>query len=269
MVSKINRPSWVTTIVVVLIGLYFIILGLTNFQSPDLFFTLGGVLLIAYVLYRKRYPKEISPSSFSVLQGIETGMAEMKKSAIEDKKEAEKQEIPLKEYVTKKYAFSDARDKVKVGSLGSLLLGLLLSILFIGLGVYQAKKEWRVSHQFLETTCTIQDKKMSSYRSTNKIEYQVQFYVAYRANHEMITEWASLTPTTGTNTNSFFARLGTGKFTVGQSYPCWYDPNNIKSVALERGYSWFVIFFLGISSAVFILLSWVIIKYKLINRTRQ
>jgi len=253
-VSKINRPSKFTTVVVLLIGILFIKSGLSNLQSPDLIF---GVALITWVLYRNRYPKEVSPSP---IQEITGAFSKIKKEMQEDRKAAEAQGIPIKEYLQqKKYAAANTAAIQEV-SLNTLLFGLAILIVFMAVGTYMLKEEWRLNHEFLETTCKILDKQMYSYREKQTTFYRANFYLSYPAENQMITKWTSSTPQSPSTSSYYLADNTLKKFDKGQTYPCWFDPKDPHSVALERGYGFFPVVFFGVPVVVFVLLVRVTVK---------
>jgi hypothetical protein len=259
LISKINQPSRTTIIIVILIGSLFIWKGVQHFPSEDIYALGMGIALIAWVLYRNRYPKPPTPSP---LQDIQIAFSEIKKKMLADQKEAEEQDIPLKEYLTKKYE-DNAGTKVEVGSLGSLLAGLLIATVFVLVGAYMLKEEWRLNNQFLETTCKIQDKSLGSSERKDKTYYSTKFYVSYRAGSQTITQWIDSSLLETSTSSQYAAQETLDKFKKDQSYPCWYDSKNIRKVALERGYSWFAILFFGTSLGIFILLAWTVVKDKL------
>jgi hypothetical protein len=114
--------------------------------------------------------------------------------------------------------------------LGAAFLFLLLSRTVI--------PEWRANHEFVETTAVVLDKRVEqrSDRDGNPV-----FAPKARIHYEQAPDdvWTyDIAGTTFSNAADAQGRLD--RLTIGQTYPCWYDPMNPEAAVLVRGYSlWF------------------------------
>lgn len=73
----------------------------------------------------------------------------------------------------------------------------------------------------------------------SQLRYRPQIQIQYEVDSEQHTRW------TYRHWKPDFvlredAVAVTERFQIGQSYPCWYDPDDPQQVVLERGYNWWV-----------------------------
>jgi len=119
-----------------------------------------------------------------------------------------------------------------------LLFVLIISMVFFTITYYQLIEQWRIDHQFVQTTCTILDKKLNSFFSgKGSTSYSSTFYVSYTAGQQTYKQWVSAKLDSG---SSSFYSLESGildSYTKDQQYTCWYDPSVPSVAVLNRGYS--------------------------------
>ncbi|MBN2294355.1 MAG: DUF3592 domain-containing protein [Pirellulales bacterium] len=127
-----------------------------------------------------------------------------------------------------------------LGSFGELVFfGLFLLIGCAGLVVMVTTlliPEWRVNHEFVETTCVILAKQIGSqdgedgtlYRPEIEIEYQI-------AGKQYRTRTYDITGTYSSGRADKEKILK--QFDIGKRYDCWYDPRHPEVAVLVRGYS--------------------------------
>ena len=121
---------------------------------------------------------------------------------------------------------------------GILLLlgcgGLVAAVVFL------VVPQWRVNHEFVQTTCRLEDKRLGGteggdgtlYRPELKIEYQVDG-VAYHSSWTYDIQHAY---SSGREEKEAIL----ARFSPGQQYTCWYDPADPFVVVLVRGYNWWI-----------------------------
>ena len=114
--------------------------------------------------------------------------------------------------------------------------GLLLS------GV--AAPEWRINHEFRESTCTILAKGLAKTTiadppATVITNWRPCLLVRYSVNGVVHESWSQ--GPTATNTADRELALGRlSAWTLGAETVCWYDPAFPQTVVLQRGYSWWL-----------------------------
>jgi hypothetical protein len=111
--------------------------------------------------------------------------------------------------------------------------------------------EWRVNHEFAETTCRVVGKHVGEkdfgeegrlYRPEIKIQYEVGG-VEYKDLHYDVHWHAGSREERSTYSGDREQALavldGFELYSVSQkTYPCWYDPSNASVAVLVRGYGW-------------------------------
>ncbi len=117
---------------------------------------------------------------------------------------------------------------------GSLAVGLaLLTLVLTSLVI----PEWRVNQQFVETTCTLLDKRLEervddgtpTFRPRLLVRYQVQGVTYDRWTYDAAGMFSS---------NRDEQQIVLDRFVVGQKYPAWCDPWDPQVAVLARGYTW-------------------------------
>jgi hypothetical protein len=122
-----------------------------------------------------------------------------------------------------------------------LVAGLVFGgILLSGLAV----PEWRINHHFAPAQCTILGKGLLRRTSTEPAggsasTWQPCLLVRYDAAGRSVESWSQPSRTTLT-TDREEAIAGLSAWRLGDIVPCWYDPANVGTVVLERGYNWWM-----------------------------
>ena len=115
-----------------------------------------------------------------------------------------------------------------------------------GRSVWFLLPEWRVNHEFVETTCRVLDRRIVEKRVEDGLLYGPELELEYSAGPGGPITAPSHYDIHGAYANSRGAaqaildRFQTRSQAVGQPYPCWYDPANPSVVVLSRGYRWWV-----------------------------
>jgi len=107
--------------------------------------------------------------------------------------------------------------------------------------------EWRVNHEFIETTCQVLGKQIVAkdgdkdgvlYRPEIRIRYEVDG-VVYKDRHYDISYYDRREGYISGQENAQAILDGFELYSVSQkTYPCWYDPANPGVAVLVRGYGW-------------------------------
>jgi hypothetical protein len=99
--------------------------------------------------------------------------------------------------------------------------------------------EWRVNQGYVETTATVLAKQLGEQATEREIHYRPEFTIGYQVDGQKyeqttydILRWYS----------SGRAEQQTllDQFTIGETYPAWYDPAEPERVVLERSFSWWL-----------------------------
>lgn len=125
----------------------------------------------------------------------------------------------------------------------SLLFGFI-GLAVLAAGGYVAYREVRVHTRFIEHKCVVLEKHLRVNNSTDGAPtYRPDFLIEYTVDGQVYREWA-YDITGGYSSGRGSKERVLASFTVGQQYPCWYDPAKPDSVVLVRNYSWFLYLFL-------------------------
>lgn len=104
--------------------------------------------------------------------------------------------------------------------------------------------EWRVNHEFVETTCKVLDKRIGEiqgedgplYRPEIKIEYDVGIVTYSDWQYDILKTYSSGRENAQAVLDQFVAY----EKVKDNRYPCWYDPANPKKAVLVRDYRWWI-----------------------------
>lgn len=126
---------------------------------------------------------------------------------------------------------------------------------------YLLFKEWQINHNFIQTDCRILDEHLNHSVKINngstQLLYSPTFFISYEVGNKLIRQWSGLSPIRLSTPYLIDNRNG---FIKGESYPCWYNPDNPRIVVLERGYSLFSLAFLLLSLYLFVTIFYLMIK---------
>jgi hypothetical protein len=119
------------------------------------------------------------------------------------------------------------------------LFGLFSLALVGGMLALNLRPEWRANHAYVEEQCVVLDKRLVEHSKGGRpgITYRPEFLIRYTVAGRPYETW------TYDAVHAFTGLRGPNErvlddFTVGQQYPCWYDPADPSEVVLVRGYSW-------------------------------
>ncbi|MFV2065636.1 MAG: DUF3592 domain-containing protein [Pirellulales bacterium] len=131
----------------------------------------------------------------------------------------------------------------RLGSLGEALFYLFFfSVGAWGLTLMLTRfviPEWRANRHFVEHTCTVVKKQVANRTSNDATQFRPELLVQYEIDGQEIESWAFDIHHTSSKSREA-AKAALDNFEVGESYPCWYDPNAPTTVILIRGYRWWM-----------------------------
>jgi hypothetical protein len=99
------------------------------------------------------------------------------------------------------------------------------------------RPEWKANHDYVQGRCMVLNKRLAEKSDDDGTTYRPELLVRYTAGGREFQEWAY-------DAARVFSGGRAGRqaeldgFTVGQQYPCWYDPDDPAQVVLVRGHSW-------------------------------
>jgi hypothetical protein len=142
-----------------------------------------------------------------------------------------------------------------LGSAGEALFFAILLLLgcgvLVALVVFLVVPEWRVNHEFVESRCTVIDKRVGERQGKEGTLYRPEVYIEYRVRGKPYYAWTyDIGDAYSTGREEKETLLE--RFNRGQQYPCWYDPVDPYVVVLVRGYNWWIwlVFLIPISFMV-------------------
>jgi len=119
---------------------------------------------------------------------------------------------------------------------GGLLAGLFFLAAGWGLLSLTLVPEWRANHLYAEGRCVLLAKRLAEH-PRDVGSYRAEFLIRYTVAGRELQGWTSDAARDHTGFRWTSEHL-LGRFTVGEAYPCWYDPADVTRVVLVRGYSW-------------------------------
>lgn len=129
-----------------------------------------------------------------------------------------------------------------LGSFGTMvffLVFLLAGCVFFVVIVYgMIIPEWRVNHEFAETSCRVLEKRIGTSRGDDSTTYRPEIHIAYKVHGQRYEAWTY--DINGVYTGSRKSSEAIiEQFAAGQEYRFWYDPRDPRTAVLVRGYTWF------------------------------
>jgi hypothetical protein len=133
----------------------------------------------------------------------------------------------------------------RLGRAGELLFFAALFLLgcggLVAIFTFFVIPEWRVNHDFIEHTCTVENTCLAEngglYRAEIEIKYVIDGVEYVRPTYDIATVMEAGSSYSSDKEGKQAIR---NSFTRHKQYPCWYDPENPSRVVLVRGYSWWV-----------------------------
>ncbi|MEX0939011.1 MAG: DUF3592 domain-containing protein [Pirellulales bacterium] len=144
----------------------------------------------------------------------------------------------------------------RLGSYGEALFFLcVLAMGAAGLYVMLAEwilPEWRANQHFAEAECTVLGTRVGTRQVDNGIQYYPEVWIRYRAQSQQREAWTYKLAPVYVGDRPAAEALIEG-FEVGQTYPCWYDPQNAERAVLVRQYTWWLWLLLVVPASFVIL----------------
>ena len=103
--------------------------------------------------------------------------------------------------------------------------------------------EWRANNEFLRQTCRVVDAKVAGKQGEDGIVFRPEIQIEFQVDNDTFKLWTYDVHTLGENGYSSGREAVEEKvrgFTIGNSYYCWYNPENPNEVVLVRGSNWWV-----------------------------
>jgi hypothetical protein len=125
---------------------------------------------------------------------------------------------------------------ILVGAWAAVLIAVGFLLFFVAL----ARDDWRAYSDYRQTDCTVFGSEIVSFESRSRSRDREQSYAPLFAVRYSVdgVETFSAGYTTA-SALSFNTRAGTGsvfdRFAIGSTHPCWYDPQDPRTVLLVRG----------------------------------
>jgi hypothetical protein len=118
------------------------------------------------------------------------------------------------------------------GVIGLAIVGAFLGLDFV--------PDWWANNFYTEGRCVLLDKRVVEHRSSggkaNSGTYRPEFLIRYTVAGREYQAWAYRAVRSSSAWRWPKERL-LERYTVGQEYPCWYDPADPTKVVFVRGYS--------------------------------
>ncbi len=111
--------------------------------------------------------------------------------------------------------------------------------------------EWRVHHDFVETTCTVVERRVDAVQAANGTSIGRKSRIKYKCRGADLLALSLSTFTTSTpgipllsSRDEFASRdeaqAAIDRFADGETCPCWYDPADPGIAVVVRGYQWWI-----------------------------
>jgi hypothetical protein len=125
---------------------------------------------------------------------------------------------------------------IVVGAWAATVIAVGLLLFFVAL----AHEDWRAYADYRETRCTVFGSEIQSFENRSRSRDREQSYkplFAVRYPVDGVETFS--TGYTTSSSLSFNTRADTGsvfdRFAIGTTHPCWYDPQDPRTVVLARG----------------------------------
>jgi hypothetical protein len=121
------------------------------------------------------------------------------------------------------------------------LIGTFLLIMMGALLVLDFLPELWAQYFYVEGGCLLLDKRLVEHPPSGKAfnsTYRPEFLIRYKVAGQEYQAWAYKAVKSSSALRWPKERV-LESFTVGQEYPCWYDPADPSRVVVVQGYSWF------------------------------
>jgi hypothetical protein len=134
-----------------------------------------------------------------------------------------------------------ARSGVQRDDLSWPILGVFLLAVVGGLLALEVVPDLRARLFYVEGRCVVLDRRLVEHHPSGKAinsTYRPEFSIRYTVAGREYQTWAYKAVKTSSGLR-WPEEHALKSFTVGQEYPCWYDPDDPSQVVVVLGYSWF------------------------------
>ena len=134
------------------------------------------------------------------------------------------------------------------GSLGEGIYHTVLLVAGLTIGVLMltgvAVPEWRINNQFIEVNGQLIGKGLARHTLRDvfggaKYSWRPALLVQYEVEGENVESWNTVHSSETSETRAF-ALHELDAWELGGQLRCWYDPDDIETVVLKQGYSWWL-----------------------------
>ena len=134
------------------------------------------------------------------------------------------------------------------GSLGEGIYHTVLLVAGLTIGVLMltgvAVPEWRINNQFIEVNGQLIGKGLARHTLRDvfggaKYSWRPALLVQYEVEGENVESWNTVHSSETSETRAFAIHELDG-WELGGQLRCWYDPDDIETVVLKQGYSWWL-----------------------------
>ena len=134
------------------------------------------------------------------------------------------------------------------GSLGEGIYHTVLLVAGLTIGVLMltgvAVPEWRINNQFIEVNGRLIGKGLARHTLRDvfggaKYSWRPALLVQYEVEGENVESWNTVHSSETSETRAF-ALHELDAWELGGQLRCWYDPDDIETVVLKQGYSWWL-----------------------------
>lgn len=133
-----------------------------------------------------------------------------------------------------------------------LAAGLIVLMYLVNLVIWP---EWRANHHFVEGRAVVIGKALAENRETDTVTFRPDIEIEHLSDgvkHRAVTH--DITRIHSSNRSDHEAALE--QFTVGEEYPCWYNPADPSEAVLVRGYTWWMWLFLFLPAVLLYIGGW-------------
>jgi hypothetical protein len=120
------------------------------------------------------------------------------------------------------------------------MMPFLMVVMLVSLHVLP---QWRANHYYVEGRCELLDKRLIEERGGAKggVTYRAEFLIRYTVDGREYQARTYDAPSLRRSSTAFRwpKERVLATFTVGEEYPCWYDPQDPSQAVLVRDYDWF------------------------------
>lgn len=99
--------------------------------------------------------------------------------------------------------------------------------------------EWRVNRVYVQHPCSVLDKRIGETKTEEGTLYRPEIQIEYQLGGKAYRIW-TYDVRGAYSSDQHNKRAILDQFTVGETYICWYNPDDPSQAVLVRGYSWWL-----------------------------